>query len=59
MTANFTADDKVSSIEEFEAALDEVMLTALESGIDLRGTWEYRTDEEASDVEVMIVELAA
>ncbi|QZX99250.1 hypothetical protein [Halobaculum rubrum] len=58
MTSDFTSDDEVPGTEEFEAALGRVVLTALENDIDLRGTWEYRTDEETPDVEVMIVELA-
>lgn len=58
MTANFTADDDVSSSDEFEAALGQVISSALQQGIDLRGAWEYRTDDETPDVEVTIVELA-
>ncbi|SFR30782.1 MULTISPECIES: hypothetical protein [Halorubrum] len=58
MTTDFTSDDEMSSPEEFEAALGQVILTALENGIDPRGTWEYRTNGTDSDVEVMVVELA-
>lgn len=58
MTANFTADDDVSSPDEFEAALGKIVLSALQEGIDLRGAWEYRTDDGTPDLEVTIVELA-
>lgn len=58
MTTDFTSDDEISSTEDFDAALGRVILGALQSDIDPRGTWEYRTDGPASDVEVMVVELA-
>lgn len=58
MTANFTADDDVSNPDEFEAALGQIILGALQADIDLRGAWEYRTDDGTPDVEVTIVELA-
>ncbi|WP_248897627.1 hypothetical protein [Haloplanus halobius] len=58
MTTDFTSDDEMSSTEDFETALGRVILAALESGIDPRGTWEYRTDGTNSDMEVMVVELA-
>jgi len=58
MTSDFTSDDEPSSTEEFEAALGRVILDALENGVDPRGTWEYRTDETNSNVEVMVVELS-
>ena len=58
MTTDFTADDEISSTDEFEAALGRVILAALENGVDPRGTWEYRTNGADSDMEVMVVELA-
>jgi hypothetical protein len=58
MTTDPTADDDVSSSEEFEAALGRLLLAAFESGVDPRGTWEYRSDGPDADVEVMVVELA-
>lgn len=59
MTTDSTSDDEISSADDFEAALGQVILAALQNDIDPRGTWEYRTDEGAPDVEVMVVELAA
>lgn len=58
MTTDGTSDDEISSTEEFEVALGRVLRDALENGVDPRGTWEYRTDDSGSDVEVMVVELA-
>lgn len=59
MTTDSTADDEIASAADFEAALGQVILTALQNDIDLRGSWEYRTDGGTPDVEVMVVELAA
>lgn len=58
MTTDFTADDEMTSTEDFEAALGRVIRAALQADVDPRGTWEYRTDEPTSDVEVMVVELS-
>jgi hypothetical protein len=58
MTTDGTSDDEVSSTEEFEVALSRVIRTALENGVDPRGTWECRNDGPDPNVEVMIVELA-
>lgn len=57
MTAHFTADD-ISSTTDFDTALGQLLLTAQQNGIDFRGAWEYRTNAETSDVEVVITELA-
>lgn len=58
MTADFTADDDISSTDDFEDALGRLLLAALRNDIDPRGSWAYRTDGPTSDVEVMVVELA-
>lgn len=58
MTIEFTSDDELSSSAEFETALGRLVLAALENGIDPRGTWEYRSDDAATDMEVMVIELA-
>lgn len=58
MTDNFSSDDEMSSTEEFETALGQVIHTALDNEIDPWGTWEYRTDGANSDTEVMVVRLA-
>jgi hypothetical protein len=48
----------MATADDFEAALGRAILTARRNDIDPRGSWEYRTDEESPDMEVMIVELA-
>ena len=58
MTNDSPSDDEISSADDFEAALGQIVLAALQNDVDLRGTWEYRTDEETPDVEIMVVELA-
>jgi hypothetical protein len=58
MTTDSPSDDEVSSTEEFEAALGQLVLAALESDTDPSGTWEYRDNGTESDMEVIIVELA-
>ncbi|KAB7513965.1 hypothetical protein DM867_09265 [Halosegnis rubeus] len=57
MTTDRTLDNEISSTEDFEAALRQVILAALRNDIDLRGTRDYHTDGATPDVEVMIVEL--
>ena len=58
MTNDSPSDDEISSADDFEAALGQIVLAALQNDVDLRGTWEYRTDGETPDVEIMVVELA-
>lgn len=58
MTTDFISDDEMSSTADFEAALSQVILTALKNDIDPWGTWEYRTDGPSADTEVMVVRLA-
>lgn len=57
MISDFSPDD-VSSPEEFEAALGQVLRAAMESDVDPRGSWVYRDDGTGANVEVQIVELA-
>lgn len=58
MTTDYIADDEIASQSEFEAALGQVILSALNNQVDPSGTWEYRTDDATMDTEVLIVELA-
>lgn len=51
-------DDEIRSTEEFETALGRVMLSTLDSDVDPRGSWVYRTDDSTPDVEVMVCELS-
>lgn len=54
MTQDTRADD-VTTAEEFETALGDLLRAAADSGIDPRGSWVYRGD--ADDWEVMVYEL--
>lgn len=57
MTASTPDDDEIVSIDDFEAALGRLIVTAIESDVDPSGSWVYRTKDEPTDVEVMILEL--
>ena len=48
----------ITSPEEFETALAAVVETAVSADVDVRGAWEFRTDDSATDWEVKITELA-
>jgi hypothetical protein len=50
-------DDDITDPEEFEAALGRLLFAALENGIDLEGSWVYRSNGEGRDLEVMVYEL--
>lgn len=50
-------DDELTSSEEFERTLGQVLLAALAGDTDPRGSWVYRTDGVGPDLEVMVVEL--
>lgn len=47
----------ISTEPEFNAALQELLLTAVANDIDPRGAWEYRNGPSAPDLEVVITEL--
>lgn len=49
--------DDVTSNEDFEAYLSELLQAAVENGIDPRGAWEYRASDGHFDLEVEVVEL--
>jgi len=57
MTSNQPFDDELTSPEDFDDALYNLLHAALQNGIDPRGAWEYRTDGTSTDWEVMVVEL--
>ncbi|MDZ7700835.1 MAG: hypothetical protein U5J98_01520 [Halobacteriales archaeon] len=48
----------ITTEAEFDSALQTLLLSALENGLDLRGTWEYRNGEAHPDLEVLVTELA-
>lgn len=47
----------ITTAAEFDAALGELLLTALDNDVDMWGAWEYRKEDRTADVEAMIVEL--
>ncbi|WP_181686423.1 hypothetical protein [Halorhabdus salina] len=52
-----SADDELTNVEDFERALGQMLLSALERDVDPRGSWVYRTDGLGPDLEVMVHEL--
>lgn len=48
----------ITTEAEFESALQSLLLSALNNGLDLRGAWEYRTDQINPHLEVLVTELA-
>lgn len=57
MTPHLPDDAEIANVEDFKAAVGSAVLAALQSDIDPYGSWVYRTDDEAGDVEVMVFEL--
>lgn len=57
MTSDFTFDGEIESTEEFEAALEQLLLVALQNDIEPWGSWVYQTDGAGQDLEVMVFEL--
>ena len=43
---------------EFNSALQTLLLTALDNGLNPQGAWEYRNGQTYPDLEVLITELA-
>lgn len=58
MTRNDLADVTITDSEEFETVLAAVVEKAVESGVDVRGAWEFETRGSIHNWEVEIVELA-
>jgi hypothetical protein len=58
MTRDQHSDLQIGSPEEFELLLAAIVEEATESGVDVRGAWEFRTDGSTHEWEVEIVELA-
>lgn len=57
MTRNQLSDVSITSPEEFEAVLAEVVENAVESDIEVRGAWEFRTRGSIHEWEVKVIEL--
>ncbi|MFW5928993.1 MAG: hypothetical protein ACOCT0_01045 [Halobacteriota archaeon] len=51
-------DGDITSEDEFDSALQELLLIANDNGIDPRGSWEVRFDGAVPDWEIVVTELA-
>lgn len=51
-------DRDITTEAEFDSALQTLLLSALQNGLDLRGGWVYRNGDGFPDFEVTITELA-
>jgi hypothetical protein len=51
------SDRAITTETEFDSALQSLLLSALENGVDLRGAWEYRNGQAYPDLEVLVTEL--
>lgn len=50
-------DRNITTEAAFEAALQSLLLSALENDLDVQGAWEYRNGQGFSDMEVLVTEL--
>lgn len=50
-------DGTIETGDDFEAALGDLLAAASGNGIDLEGSWEYRSADPGPDWEVMVIEL--
>ena len=53
-----TPDRDITTVAEFDSALQTLLLTALDNGLDPEGAWEYRNGQVYPDLEVLVTELA-
>lgn len=57
MTHDTPFDGTIETGDDFEAALGDLLAAASGNGIDLEGSWEYRSADPGPDWEVMVIEL--
>ena len=53
-----TPNRDIMNEAEFNSALQTLLLTALDNGLNPQGAWEYRNGQTYPDLEVLITELA-
>ncbi|MFP8888367.1 hypothetical protein ACLI4U_01170 [Natrialbaceae archaeon A-CW2] len=58
MTRDQLSDLSITTADEFEAILAEVIEKAIKADVDVRGAWEFQTRGSTHDWEVEIIELA-
>jgi len=51
-------DRDITTEAEFDSALQLLLLSGFDNGLDLRGAWEYRNGQAYPDLEVIVAELA-
>lgn len=56
--ASDSPDRNISTVAEFDSALQSLLIAGLENDLDLRGAWEYRNGQAYPDFEVLVTELA-
>jgi len=56
-TTQYSFDDEITTADEFEAVLGQLLLVALDNDVDIWGAWEYRSNDGTADLEAMVVEL--
>lgn len=57
MSSDSPDGNAITSTEEFDAALERLLRRAGRGGVDVRGSWVYRSAEQTYDLEVMVYEL--
>lgn len=57
MTHDTPVDGPIETDDDFEAALGDLLAAASGNGIDLEGSWEYRSVDPGPDWEIMVIEL--
>jgi hypothetical protein len=58
MSSDSSDSNAITSGEEFDAALEQLLRRARRGGVDVRGSWVYRFTEQTEDLEVMVYELS-
>lgn len=59
MSTDSMDDDDITSAEAFDTALEQLLRKARRGGVDVRGSWVYRTGELDQGLEIMVFELDA
>jgi len=59
MNHSYLTETSITTPEEFEGALTELLENAVEHGVDVRGAWDVETPVVDNNWEVTVVELAA
>lgn len=55
--SNIFLQEDITTEDAFDTALNELIVAALQNGIDPKGSWICRNDETVPDTEIMVYEL--